>query len=248
MALHIGDNLEEVTHQRALIHAVSSPFLVIEEHFHESIGVGLAVIVLVHLFPVDMFVGLLHLALVLFVQVVLKTLAHVIMDACCRVGCHQFLTLCHHRKNAACHHGTAGIDSQVLSQEYLWEMLGNTLADAMMLALTYGSEVAQTLIRGLVELLQFLQHILAFAGQFPLSVSLAQWTQHTLIVILTDKPARAVASVVGKVERNIPLGCLRIVEVGQLTIIVQIVRTCQIRIGFDFLTSGLGVNGQGDAQ
>ena len=127
-------------------------------------------------------------------------------------------------------------------------MLYNALADAVMLTFANGSQVAQTLVGRLVERLQQLQRFLAFDSQFSLLIGLTKWAQHTFVIVLTDKPAGAVASVVGEIERYVALWCLRIAEVRQLAIVVQIVRTCQPGVGFDFFTGCLGCNGQGRAQ
>ena len=127
-------------------------------------------------------------------------------------------------------------------------MLYNALADAVMLTFANGGQVAQTLVGRLVERLQQLQRFLAFDSQFPLLVGLAQRAQYAFVVILADKPARAVASVVGEIERYVALWRLRIAEVRQLAIVVQIVRTGQPGVGFDFFTGCLGCNGQGRAQ
>ena len=127
-------------------------------------------------------------------------------------------------------------------------MLYNALADAMVLTFANGSQVAQTLVGCLVERLQQLQRFLAFDSQFPLLVGLAQRAQYAFVVILADEPTGAVTSVVGEIERHIALRRLRIVKVRQLAIVVQIVRTCQPGVGFDFFTGCLGCNGQGRAQ
>ena len=112
-------------------------------------------------------------------------------------------------------------------------MLGNALANAVMLAFTYGGQVAQTFVGGLVEYLNLTKCFLSLACQFSLLTGFPQRTHHAFVVILADEPARPVTAVVGEIERHITLGCLRVLEVGQLTVVVQVVGTCQPRILLD---------------
>ena len=93
----------------------------------------------------------------------------------------------------------------------------------MVLALTHGGQVAQALIGGLVEQFQASQRLLPFPGQLAFFARLAQRTQHALIVILANQPAGTVPAIVRHVERYVALGGWRVVEIGQLTVIVQIV-------------------------
>ena len=247
VALHVDHHLEELAHQGVAMDAVGSPLLVVEQHLHQALGVGVAVVELVDTAPVHVATALLDLALPVFVEVVLQGLAHVVVDAGGGVGSHQFLALGHHRQNATVDHGAAGIDGHVLAEEYLREMLGNALADAMVLAFTHGGQVAQTLVGGLVELLQETQHTLALLGQFAIAAGLLQGTDHAVVVVLANEPARTVASVVGEIERHVALGGLGVDEVGQLSIIVHIVRACQEGVGVDVFTSGLCRGCQGDS-
>ena len=189
MTLHIDDHLEKLAHQRSLVNAVSRPLWVVEQYLHQTLGVGVPIVELSDLTPVDVIAALLHFTFPFLVQIILKGLAHIVVDAGGGVGSHQLLTLCLHRQDATDNHRATGIDGYVLGEEDLWEVLGDATANAVMLALAYGSQLAQSLIGGDVELLQLVKHPLALLGQLAVFATLLQRTQHTVVVILADEPA-----------------------------------------------------------
>ena len=125
---------------------------------------GIPIVELSDLTSVDVTTALLHLAFPFLVQIILKGLTHIVVDAGGGVGSHQLLTLCLHRKDATDNHRATGINSYILGEKYLWEVLGDATANAMMLAFAYGSQLAQSLIGGDVEFLQLIQHPLALLG------------------------------------------------------------------------------------
>ena len=170
----------------------------------------------------------LHAAFPALVQVVLQGVAHIVVYASRGVGGHQFLTLCHHRQYAAVHRCGARIDVYALRlDEYLREVLGYATAYAVVLSLAHGGKVAQALLSGLVEYFQLAQYFLSLSRQLSLHACLAHGPYHTLVVILAYEPARAVTAIVREVEGHVALRSLRVVEVGQLAVVVQIVRPCQ---------------------
>ena len=83
------------------------------------------------------------------------------MNLGCGIGSCQFLTLGNHREDAADDNGAAGVDLHARGLEDLWEVLGHTLSDAVMLALADGCQVTQTLFRCGVEGLQLLECLFA---------------------------------------------------------------------------------------
>ena len=122
-------------------------------------------------------------------------------------------------------------------------MLDDTFANAMVLAFTNSGQVAKALIGRLIKLFQLFQRLLTNSSKFALLGSLSQRVQHTLITIVADEPARAMTSIVGKVEGDVTGRSCCILEVRQLTVVVHIVRTCQPRIGLDVITCCLGCHG-----
>ena len=239
MALHIDDNLKEMAHQGTLSDAVGCPLLVVEEQPHEALGVCLVLTELSQGSSVDIVVSLFNPTLSRLVEVILQALTDIIMDAGSGIGSHQLLTLCHHRQDAAINHRTAGIDSHSLALEDFGEVLSDTLADAMMLTLTNGGQVAKAKGGSLIKLLQLCQRLLSYGGQFSLLVGLAQGAKHTLIDIVANEPARTVTTIVREIEGHIVHGGWRILEVRELTVVIYIVGTCQPRVGLDIVTSGL---------
>ena len=54
-------------------------------------------------------------------------------------------------------------------------------------------------------------------------------------------------TVVGEIERHVAIWRLSILELGNLAVVVHIVRTSQIGVGIYFLASGLCRGGQSDS-
>ena len=81
VALHIDNDLEELTHQPFLLDAVVGPAWVVEEHHHEALRVGILIGEGFHALTIHVFTSFLHLAAMRLVEVVLQTLANIIMDA-----------------------------------------------------------------------------------------------------------------------------------------------------------------------
>ena len=67
-------------------------------------------------------------------------------------------------------------------------MFDNTFANAVVLTLANGGQVAKTLIRCLVKLLQLLQRLLSDRSQLTLLGSLSQRIQHALVYIVSNEP------------------------------------------------------------
>jgi riboflavin synthase len=109
-------------------------------------------------------------------------------------------------------------------------------------------QVAQALIGGLVELLQLCQRLLADGCQLVLTGSLSQRVKCLVVVAGIDEPARTMSAIVREIEGHVACGGGCIPEVGKLTVIVNIVRTCQPGIGLNIIASTLSSNGQNDQQ
>ena len=94
---------------------------------------------------------LLHLTLSVLVQIELQGIAHVVVYAGGGVGCHQLLALGNHREDAAVHGGGARIDGHILGLEDFGKVLSHASANAVVLSLAHGGQVAQPLVGGLIE-------------------------------------------------------------------------------------------------
>ena len=161
MTLHISGHVEETAHEISCSHIVIDPLLIIEKYLHQSLRVGVFLLVF-SLFLVTCATSLfLYNALPRLVQIELQRLADVVVNLCRWVRSSQLLTLGNHREDAARHGSAAGIDLQVLRLENLREVLSHTLADTVMLALANGCQVTQTFDGSGHKGLQFLQCLLA---------------------------------------------------------------------------------------
>ena len=230
MALHVDDHLEQVPHKGFQVDAVGSPRRIAEEHGGEALGVGVGVAEAVAQ-VVALLRRLVQTVAPRLVEVVLQGVADVVMYACRGVSGHQLLALGHHRQDAAVDGRRAGIDLHAPRlDEDLGEVLGHAPPYAVVLALADGRQVAQALVRGLVEQLQLAQRLLPLARQLVLPARFAQRAQHALVVVLADEPARAVAPVVRQVDGDVALRCPGVLEVGQLAVVVHIVRARQPRV------------------
>ena len=204
VALHVGGNVEELSHERAGLDVVEHILLVVEQQLHQPFGV--AVLLFVEAARLARFAAvLLQLVAPSLVQVVLERLADIVVDAGRGVGGCQLLTLGLHREDAANDHRRACIDGNAGRLENLGEVPCHTAADAVVLALADGCQFAQALDGRRVEVFQLFERRLASGGQFACLVGIAQDAQRCGVVTLGDEPARAVAAVVAHVERLVAL-------------------------------------------
>ena len=180
----------------------------------------------------------LHRALPGLVQVVLQTLAHVVVNLGLGVCCCQFLALGNHREDTADNHRTAGVDLHRRILEDLWEILCHTLADAMMLALTNSRQIAQTLDGCGVESLQLLQHLFAQWCQLTCLTGVLQRVHRQGVLTLPDQPARTMTTIMAHIIRFVALRGRCQSLCGQLTVIIQIVTASQIVVSGNLVLSG----------
>ena len=155
MALHVTSHVEELSHQVACLYIIIYVVLIVEEQPHQSCRVGILQLCCLILLIASASAQFLYNTIPRLVQIVLQRLAHVVMDPCCWIGSRQLLALGNHREDTTEHGGAACIDLHILGLENLREVLRHALADTMMLALAYSGEIAQALMTGGIERLQF---------------------------------------------------------------------------------------------
>ena len=137
MTLHVCGNLKEAAHKRTGPQVVEYPLLVAEESLHKSFWMGIFVAPgATHKLSVG--TGLLYQSVPRLIEVILQRLADVIMETGSGICSSKLLALCYHREYTAVDNGRTGIDSHILCLEDLWEILGHTFSDAMMLTLSNG--------------------------------------------------------------------------------------------------------------
>ena len=157
MTLHIGGYVKQTTHEVTSCHIITHPCLVVEEYFYQSLRVCVFLFVDLFFLIACAFAHLFHDAIPGLVQVILKAFTHVIVYLCRGVcGC-QFFTFRYHREDTTEDCCAACINLHVFVLENLWEVLGHTFADTVMLALTDSCQVAKTFDSGREEGFQFLQ-------------------------------------------------------------------------------------------
>ena len=95
MALHVGSHLEELAHECPGADFVVDILLVVEQHLHQTFGVGQLLVVLVAQFAGAASL-LANLTFPGLVEVILERLADVVVDTGGGIGGCQFLALGFH--------------------------------------------------------------------------------------------------------------------------------------------------------
>ena len=95
VALHVDGHFEEMPHQPVGLQTVLSPLCVAEQYGGDALRVGVCVAELI-LHAASLVGILLHPSLPVLVEVILQSVAHVVVYMCRRIGSHQLLTLGNH--------------------------------------------------------------------------------------------------------------------------------------------------------
>ena len=167
------------------------------------------------------------------------------METGCGIGSCQFLALGNHREDTTVDNRRTGIDGHVLGLEDLWEILGHTFADAVMLTLTNSREVTQSLDGCRLEGLNFFEYFLSEGCQFALILGIAEDVSGPCIAVVADQPTGTVTTVVTHIVGFVALRRWGEGLVRKPAVIIQILTARQILVGFDFFACRLCIDGNG---
>ena len=238
MTLHVGGNLEEAAHKGAGTQVAEHILLVVEQGLHQTLRMGVFV---AEVLPAEFAIVacFFYQAIPRLVQIILKRLAHVIVETGCGIGGCQFLTFGNHREDTTVNNRRTCIDGYVLGFEDLWEILGQTFADAVMLALTDSRQVTQTFDGCRLKGLDLPEHFLAEWGQLVLVLGIAEDISGACIAVVTDQPTGTVTAVVAHIVRLVSLRGRGEGLVWKSAVIIQILTARQILVGLDFFAGSL---------